>query len=596
MSGLHPPTRHVLLGISPPGTFDLSRRSFLLLLCLFLFDVAVPSHDTILVGGANAFTSPSDQVAIISQWRDKMSTTGNRVKNLRNKIQQHKDITEKSEKARKWVQDLEALGREQDAYEKQLEGVLMAGADREKSKQLKGSVFQKVSALKYSVIASTNKPEMRDQTRQLLADFKKFLEEARAAVKKEEQDLAEPGPEIALPKETLSQAERELLQVFLAAEETVQHCTDKNGCNVFLDALHQQQAAALSELSAIPVPAVTSDLGVLEVAEQCARMDQESRRRTFKVQNWKDVCDRMHLVLPSRSHVSLRVALEEAHDIKHFTNLVRHLIKHHKGIVREILDSYNVVAEGYTLGAELQRVVAEEVTDLEEKRELLHAKLAVQRKAYEEKMAQKQQEADLRDAEAERVEAKRRQKQMEELQVRLHLLAAYEARKAEQEEKEKELQRLKEEEEKADKAERMVINSKRVAFRQQVLHERQEEHQRREAELEELRRQKVAAMEKFFAAMNEKVGVEADFSRVLRATKSSEQTSSYVTFAEAGNVHLHGYTDDTIMRDPRARLYHALLEAGLHKCEYGRERISQGYRIPRAQQISDGNPFAGAFL
>ncbi|CAD2222585.1 hypothetical protein AGDE_08608 [Angomonas deanei] len=222
----------------------------------------------------------------------------------------------------------------------------------------------------------------------------------------------------------------------------------------------------------------------------------------------------------------------------------------------------------------------------------LHQELEAKRAVYDEKVAAELEKQKEIQAEAERVEAEMRAKRNEEFQERLERFREYEAAKKVLQEEEERMKKQQEEEEARNRAERMLVNGGRVKYRQQETKERMEERKRQEESLNELKRQKALALERFFASVDEKIGVESDPSRILQGTVSSEQRP-----AETANTSpsLHGYTDDQVMKDPRARLFHALLEVGLHQGPYAREVMSRGYRVSPAQQTSDTNPFRGDF-
>eukprot|EP00658_Telonema_sp_P-2_P029914 TRINITY_DN22682_c0_g1_i4.p1 TRINITY_DN22682_c0_g1~~TRINITY_DN22682_c0_g1_i4.p1 ORF type:complete len:114 (+),score=20.68 TRINITY_DN22682_c0_g1_i4:165-506(+) len=85
----------------------------------------------------------------------------------------------------------------------------------------------------------------------------------------------------------------------------------------------------------------------------------------------------------------------------------------------------------------------------------------------------------------------------------------------------------------------------------------------RNLEIEQEKAAHEHAMEKFFANIQVKMGVQRDFGRVVQSTASSsaEGNQDLIPAREAaGRAHRqHGYTDDDILRDPRFRIHQALV-------------------------------------
>lgn len=548
--------------------------------------------------GINAFSSPDDQASMIAQWREKVKETGSRVLNLRTKIKRHKQETEKQVKIRKLVEDLEALEKEQGACERKLLGMQVYSTDDGLAvRDLRSTLLRKLTEIRACQMKTKQGAIQLTDVQQKIASFKSFIQTRYKSAMEEEDELTSDS--LAARDGLKSNIEAELRALFLNAEQKISPQGSSSDMHdnrsPFLEALKLEEEEVFSQLDGILCSPVTSDPLVYQTAEKILRIDQESRKRSPKIVDTNFLIDRMKLALPGVATEAIKVALAEAEQGQAVTVHCRRLLHHAKAAVEWIVAACLAHVAGSQMEATLQKSIEAEMREQNEKKELLQAKLSVQRRVYSEKNAAHQRHLEEEALVRRREEEAKERQRLKEFQARLRLLEEYEQRKKEFKEKEEELRQIKEQQENEQKIERMAVNGKRVEFRQLVLEERLKDQKEREEELERIREKKEAAIQRFFDSIHEKLGVEGDFNRLLQQTKSSEQTKSYVSFAEAGMVNLHGYSDEKIMSDPRVRLYHALLEAGLHKSIYGRQKVTEGYHIPRAQQLSDGNPFGGYF-
>lgn len=580
------------------------RNDYSLSLSLSLSIISTKEQLTIkgMKRGINAFSGSADQAAKIAEWREKTKKTGSRVTSLRRKIEQHKVDTQQFIKARAMLDDIESLDNEQQRCEAQLRslGVYDTEVNAEKDrKRLIEEIHKRLCSVR-SLTKTVGDTQTVDNARKMLSDFHQFINNEKNFLVEEEEKFSTGILTSSINRH--DNYEESLERIFNGGESVIRQrsCSaeiagQKELEQVFLDTLNKEREDAMFQLRCIEPFIQSSTDDVLEAADKILKIDQEAKKRTLKVSDSKALCDRMKLLFPSLGLKDIQIGLADAEHKKSYSLACQNVIKHAKSAVEYIAEDHKVVLEGLFKEVKLQREIESTEKELKHKKMVLDSKLNAQRTIFEEKQAAIKKEKELQALREEQEEAVRRNKRLKEMQYRLKLLEDYEKRKKELKEKEEELRAIKQREEEADKLERMPVNAARVQFRQQILEERRKEHNQRVLEIEEMKRQKEEAIQRFFDAIHERIGVEADFNRVLKGTKSSEQTKSYVSFAEASTVDLHGYSDEKIMQDPRVRLYHALLEAGLHKSVYGRQKISEGYHIPQAQQLSQGNPFGSYF-
>lgn len=537
----------------------------------------------------NAFTTSEEQQEAISQWRERAKASDGRVLQLRKTIQCRKRDNEINNKTRTWLEDMETLDKEQEVVEKQLDMFSCSSKSSREANSLflRGVVRQKLQSLQLGSVRGSK----GDQgiLKEHLNDLKGFILEEQHKIKNEEENASHFADDTNA-MEFFQRALEEIDIIFLNAENALE--PSDGGKEIFVNALHLEKEEALHQIDQIGDVRVTSDSKVLWNANEIIKIDLKAKQKTVKIVDTELLCDRLHGIFPSLTRKELKTAIEEANQLRAKSTAVHNVILHVKHVVDDIVAAHKHIVSAASASRKFKTIVEADEALINNKKEYLHSKLDHQRTIFNEKMSIKQKELQKQALEEEKAEMMRKQQLLEEFKKRLKLLEEYEERKKELKKREDELIQLKQQEEEADKRERMVTNAERVLFRQNVLAERQLEHQRRERELESIRKQKEAAIQRFFDSVEERIGVQADFARLLQATKSSEQSTAYVSFAEMSNGKgMHGYTDEKIMKDPRVRLYHALLAAGLHTSVYGRQKITEGYRVPPALQVSEGNPF-----
>lgn len=181
-----------------------------------------------------------------------------------------------------------------------------------------------------------------------------------------------------------------------------------------------------------------------------------------------------------------------------------------------------------------------------------------------------------------------------EFDERLRRLAVYQQEKAQLEEREKVLAaeeaRILAEEER----QRSLYNKARVAARDKKTQEALDQVRLEKLEIEQKLAEKEAQKERFFSAVQAKLGVARDPQRAIQLTESKKNTEAqFQLLGEATAGHRlgrHGFTDEDIVKDPRFRIHQALLSAGLQNTAYARDLISNGcgYKLSRHNAMSEG--------
>lgn len=533
----------------------------------------------------NAFSSQQDQEAVLSEWRNKAIESEGHFCTLWARAQSEKEKTKARNRKAKWIQDLNALHKDEEKCLKSLTSLSKDINDfAEVHKSLSQYLLQELKEIDF--LAAKNSKANVTVLKNKIEKFQKFLEDANKEV---EADLA-GSFEISI----FFHVQDGILAAFLKAKEAIEKHFAPNNTEHFLKALSLEKEEVFSQLQDLKF-SFTSNPHVLLSAQCLIEINNDSRKHTFESYSTKVLTDRLHNIFPDLSFKELSYAIEEALLLKRQTTRLKNLLRYVKNVTDDIVTSHDVVIHGKAWSTELQKLIHLEEDRIIEARNSLNSKLEIQRKIFCEKKARLELEKKAAEEELARQKAVQSQQRMKEFFSRLKLLEEYEKRKNEAKEKEKEIELIREKEELEKKQHRIAENSKRVAYRHQRLLERKREHEEAVQELEIIRKRKENAILRFLHSVQEKIGVETSFERVLQSTKSSEKSEVYVTSAQIREGNMFGYSDEKIMRDPRVRLYHALLGAGLHKTEYGREKITEGYRVPSSMQVSEGNPFAGSF-
>lgn len=250
-------------------------------------------------------------------------------------------------------------------------------------------------------------------------------------------------------------------------------------------------------------------------------------------------------------------------------------------------------AEEDAHAAEAQRHVEQE-EEAKRQREYQES-IANLRQGFDERQAAKRAAEESAQAEERRKEDAREHKRRREFEARMQQLAQFRQEQLEAEAK----KRVVDEQMKAAEAEeqhrRAQHNGERVQARQAAYESKMDDLRLQKLLADEELAAKREAYDRFYASIQEKMGVQRDTDRVLQATVASEQTrgSGYVGAREAVSGKTIGFTAEAIVKDPRFRIHEALVAANLHRTAYARHVMqSSPYSVVRpALQMSAANPF-----
>jgi flagellar biosynthesis GTPase FlhF len=351
-----------------------------------------------------------------------------------------------------------------------------------------------------------------------------------------------------------------------------------------------------AQLTSLPrIDSTTADDDVLRTVCLIIKMGHQARQFSLSAATRAALADRVVAVYPNMMPTQVQQAIDEGLVVRRAQVMGRAALTDYHRSVTSLLSSCEsaFLLASLAEGERLEKAAAAQQRNADQANR--HARLAEKRASHEAQLRRRRSEAEQqRSAVAAKAEALRA-KQAAEFQRRLQLLQAYEAQRALLREKEQALQEAKARAAEEEKAARMKRNEARVDFRRNQEEQRRRERKMQEEEIRSLQLKKQQALERFFASVDKQLGVEADPQRVLKSTSSSAQTESYETLAQATRPSIAGFSDDQIMKDPRVRLYHALLAAGLHTTPYGREVVTRGYRVTPSQMSSENNPLRGEF-
>lgn len=325
------------------------------------------------------------------------------------------------------------------------------------------------------------------------------------------------------------------------------------------------------------------------------KMGHHARQFSLSATTQAALADRVAALYPDMSHTQVQQAIDQGLLLRRAQATAKAALADYQRTIASVLsacESAFVVARAAEEERREREAAARQRNSEQASR---HAHLAERRASYEAVLRHRRDaEEQRRSAAAKKADALQARRTAE-FQQRLQLLQAYEEQRALLREKELALQAEKARAAEEKKTARMKHNELRVDFRRKQEEQRRKEQKVQEEEVRALQAKKQQTLERFFAAVDRQLGVEVDPQRVLKATSSSAQTKSYETLAQATRTSITGFSDEQIMKDPRVRLYHALLAAGLHTTSYGREVVTRGYRVAPSQMSSENNPLRGQF-
>ncbi|EPY20466.1 coiled-coil domain containing 148 [Strigomonas culicis] len=542
----------------------------------------------------NAFSTVEDQIEALRKWKEVSEERGRKGVAIASKITSQKKNSENIKKKRAWLLEREKLYLEeeelQDLYDMALRNVSIWRDVIHETSPSEGTLDFKLhfrDRLHHlsSQVHSCSAADRQDEIRKEMNELKREVVQQR---EREVENLKQLESEEV---ECLKKDRVDVELLFTQCEERFNRLrdsclADSNLVSIFGVALDNEKRLALQKLVDCRAPPYTLPENVLSCAALALKMT--SKMKGHQRSTNADLAGRVKASFPQLTMAQAQLAIDEAAALRTEHILIKSIAIDYRRSTQSMLSAFEDALQTAENMKSLQRALAEDALEQKDRQEKMHQALEEQRELYRMKVQLEQQERDKQAVKEGKRQEALKEKRLQEFQERLEKLQMYEEKQKMMKQKEEELRQVKEREDELQKLLRMEKNVKRVQFRKDEYAARQQERTQREEELAEMEKQKQDALKRFFASVEESIGVEADPQRILQGTASSEQKP---TDTEISAMTVYGYTDDQVMKDPRVRLFHALLEAGLHKGPYAREVMSRGYHVPPAQQMSEMNPF-----
>ncbi|KAG5485043.1 hypothetical protein LSCM1_07123 [Leishmania martiniquensis] len=560
---------------------------------------------------ANAFSDADTQAAVLEEWKKRSAKSRKAARSLRQKVQQLKSDAEAGRRATQWLQECDALHCEQEACEAALEAMEMSlgGAllDAESERRrLELSALKELLSQQLEAVGTLRRTSAakQPQTSSSGVAATDQISQIRHWIAAELEKCGESLTECAAPSASLQPQENAVAECRSAARQAQLKfdvlCDSYHPSHQLRDTFEAALRSATEEaltriMDASVLMVATTPPDILRTVRLILKMGRYARKFDISAATLNTLIERVLAVRPDMSFSGARMAIEEAIELRKARVLSQAAITDFQRTNASLLSSCEsafMVAQQLAKQRQEKAEAARERVAAQNRR---HAHLTEERAVYEAVLRQRQSVAERMQAAAAAKERALQEKRAIEFQERLRLFEAFEAQRLAWRQKERGLAELQAQALEEEKAARMRRNEERVEYRRHQKEQWQIEQKKRERELSALLAKKQEALQRFFASVDKQIGVEADPQRLLKATSSSAQTEKYTTLAQATRPPITGFSDEQIMKDPRVRLYHALLTAGLHTTPYGREVITRGYHVSTAQQSSEGNPLRGEF-
>ncbi|XQJ25306.1 hypothetical protein NXY56_001229 [Leishmania guyanensis] len=559
---------------------------------------------------ANAFSSASVQAAALKEWRKSSSKHKEAASSLRQKVRQLKSDAEACRRAVQWMHERDVLNAKQEtceaalvAMEKGL-GNAVSDADNEcyhrELSALKIFLSQQlteVDALLCTSTAQESQNSSSSTAEDRVAHIREWIAAELTKCETNMAALAKPSADLEHQPNAVTECRavaRQAQLTFAALCDSYHPAHQlRDTFEAALKSVEEDVLARIKDASVSTAIATPPD--VLQTVELIVRMGQHARQFDISAATMAALTERVSAVYPGMPSAQVHVAIEESIALRKERVLSQAAMSDFQRVNASLLSS----CESAFLVAQESAKQRQEKTEAARQRVAAqnqrHAHLTAERAAYEAVLRHRQSiEVQMQAAVAAKEKALQAKRAIE-FQERLRLFEAYEVQQAALRQKERELAELQAQALEEEKAARMHRNEERVKYRRQRDEQRHYEQKKHEHELLALRAKRQEALQRFFASVDKQIGVETDPRRLLKATTSSAQAKQYTTLAQATRPSIPGFSDEEIMKDPRVRLYHALLAAGLHTTPYGREMATRGYRVSPAQQSSEGNPLRSEF-
>ncbi|RNF27201.1 coiled-coil domain protein [Trypanosoma conorhini] len=564
-------------------------------------------------------TSVEEQEAALKEWRARARQNSETLHRLHSKIDAHKKTAETVKRGGRWLAECASLQRESVSCELDLGKAyascthLLPESLRSELAAQEAETMRLLNSLSESVMSVRKElqglhRQAEEPSRQTLEALAKRLSGLRKELLKKKEATAveaekilsedasnEGGQDAAMEAlQSLVQARMETFEglcglsdgtLHAALVETYRSALQTAGT----DAVSQAATAAAAGRGQKGDPTLTP-AELRTVALLLKTYDGEMASGATAAAISDELCDRVRRAVPRFSKAAARRAVDEVLRQKRDRVYVRSVTLQYNKKTTELLESFKKAMTAEDEIVQMRNSMKDEARMREERQAKTQQELERLRGAREAKDALRRAEE-----EATRMEEEEKQQQVlrareAEFQERLGRLRVYQQQQRELQEKERAVQQAIAEEAALQKAIQQEHNAKRVEERKKEYAEKRRLRRKQQEEIDELNRAHQRTLEAFFKGVERRLGVTCDAERVLQPTTSSQQEVPFVSFAEAAQCKLRGYTVEDVMRDPRVRLQLALLEAGLHQTPYGREVISRGYHVPAAQRASEDNP------
>ncbi|CBZ32248.1 hypothetical protein, conserved [Leishmania donovani] len=560
---------------------------------------------------ANAFSDASVQAAVLEEWKKRSAKHKEAAISLREKVRQLKSDAEAGRRAAQWMQERDALNCEQEACEAALGAIekslgdVVSDADGERH-QLELSALKVLLSQQLTEVGAlwhtSNARQLQTSSSgaasvDRVVDIREWIAEELRKCEANIEALATPSAGFEHQQKAVVECRAAARQAQLTFAALCDSYHPAHQLRVtFEAALKSAEEDTLARIEGARAPrAAATPPDILRTVGLIVRMGQSARQFDISAATMTALAERVSAVYPGMPSAQVHVAVEESIALRKARALSQAAVSDFQRTNIFLLSSCESAFLVAQQSEKQRQEKAEAARQRVEAQNRRHAHLTEERAAYEAVLRQRQSVKERMQAAAVAKEKALQAKRAIEFQERLRLFEAYEVQQSALRQKERELAELQAQAMEEEKAARMRRNEERVEYRRQRDEQRQSEKKKREQELLALRAKKQDALQRFFASVDKQIGVEADPQRFLKATSSSAQTERYTTLAQTVMPSITGYSDEQIMKDPRVRLYHALLAAGLHTTPYGREVATRGYRVSAAQQSSEGNPLRREF-
>ncbi|KAF8299750.1 hypothetical protein TcYC6_0064670 [Trypanosoma cruzi] len=560
-------------------------------------------------------SSVEDQEAALMEWRARAQQGKETLQRIRSKMDAHKKSAETTKRGGRWLAEWTSLQREAVSRDLELSKAYASCAhllpqslrnklaeQEEQKNELLGYLSERVTRIRKELEQlhkQKNQPSqeaLRTLSESISALRKELLEKKVTDVEAEKMICGEANGETdeQSPMETLQRLIQSTMMTFDGICESIDGKINAALVETYRNALQTEgenttsRAAACTDRRVGTVLQSQNDLRTVSLILKTYDSEVESGTTAAAIS--EELYDRVQRALPHLSKMSARRVVDEALRQKRGRVYMRSVTLQYKKRTTELLESFKkaVMAEEEIM--KMRNAISEEARMREERQQKTQEELERLRIAREAKDASRRAEEEAKKMEEDEKHQKLLCIREAEFQERLRRLREYQEEQRELQEKERVVQQALAEENALKKAIQKDHNAKRVEERKKEYEEKCRLRKKHQEEMEELRKAHQRTLETFFKGIERRLGVTYDAERVLQPTTSSQQSVPFVSFSEASQFNVHGYTVDDIMKDPRFRLQLALMEAGLHQTPYGREVISRGYHVPAAQRPSEDNP------